>query len=113
MIQKESPYLEDVNELIEQAKQMGLIDAQISSALPNGTKCNTLQDIQESHLNEGRIVSLKFEDIRGMNFLYLICTGLSLVAMMVEMAIKLLSKTGTVSVMNVEDMIEDIRLGKI
>ena len=27
--QKESPYLEDVNELIELAHQMGLIDAQI------------------------------------------------------------------------------------
>ena len=80
--------MEDVNELIEQAKQMGLIDAQISSALPNGTKCNTLQDIQESHLNEGRIVSLKFEDIRGIMYLYLICIGCTLVALMFEVAIK-------------------------
>ena len=80
--------MEDVNELIEQAKQMGLIDAKISSALPNATKCSTLQDIQASYLDEGRRVSLKFEDIDGMIYLYLICIGLSLVAMMVEGGIK-------------------------
>ena len=36
--QKESPYLEDVNELIELAQQMGLINAQIQKYVPNATK---------------------------------------------------------------------------
>ena len=86
--QKGSPYLEDVNELIEQAKQMGLIDAKINSMLPNGTKCSTLQDIQASYLEEGRRVSLKFGDIRGIMSLYLICIGCTLVALLLEVAIK-------------------------
>ena len=86
--------MEDVNELIEQAKQMGLIDAKISSALPNATKCSTLRDIQASHLDEGRTVSLKLEDIGGIMSLYMICIGLSLVAIMVEkVGIKCRSKT--------------------
>ena len=80
--------MEDVNELIEQAKQMGLIDAKISSALPNATKCSTLQDIQASYLGEGCRVSLKFEDIRGIMFLYLICIGCTLAALTFEVAIK-------------------------
>ena len=80
--------MEDVNELIEQAKQMGLIDAKINSVLPNATKCSTLLDIQASYLDEGRRVSLKFEDIRGIMYLYLICIGCTLVALIVEVAIK-------------------------
>ena len=80
--------MEDVNELIEQAKQMGLIDAKINSVLPNATKCSTLQDIQASYLDEGRRVSLKFEDIRGIMYLYLICIGCTLVALTFEVAIK-------------------------
>ena len=92
--------MEDADELIEQAKQMGLIDAKVSGALPNATKCSTLQDIQASYQNEGRKVSLKFEDIRGMIYLYLICIGCSLAAMMVEVVIKLLSWAETGSVVN-------------
>ena len=80
--------MEDANELVEQAKQMGLIDAKIGDALPNATKCSTLQDIQASYQNEGRKVSLKFEAIRGMIYLYLLCIGCSFVGMMVEMTIK-------------------------
>ena len=47
MFQKESPILEDANNLIDMAKQMGLIGAQIKAALPNATNCASWQDIQE------------------------------------------------------------------
>ena len=80
--------MDDVNELIEQAKQIGLIDTKIRSALPNATKCSTLQDIQASYQDEGRKVSLKFEDIDGMIYLYLMCICVTLVAMMVEVSFK-------------------------
>ena len=80
--------MDDVNELIEQAKQIGLIDTKIRSALPNATKCSTLQDIQASYQDEGRKVSLKFEDIDGMIYLYLMCICVTLVAMMVEVSLK-------------------------
>ena len=86
--QKGSPYLEDVNELIEQAKQMGLIDAKIGKMLPNATKCNTLQDIQASYLDKGQRVSLKFEDVRGIMSFYLLCICFSVVTMVVEITTK-------------------------
>ena len=80
--------MDDVNELIEQAKQIGLIDTKIHSALPNATKCSTLQDIQASYQDEDRRVSLKFEDIDGMIYLYLMCICVTLVSMVVEVSFK-------------------------
>ena len=51
MFQKGSSILEDANDLIDMAKQMGLIGAQIEAALPNATKCASWQDIQASHIS--------------------------------------------------------------
>ena len=49
--QKGSAILNDINHLIDMAKQMSLIGAQIEAALPNATKCASWQDIQASHVS--------------------------------------------------------------
>ena len=62
-MQKESPYLDDVNELIELAHQMGLIDAQIKKYVSNATECMTWSAVQASHAKNGRTVTFKFGDL--------------------------------------------------
>ena len=49
--QKGSGILNEVNDLINMAKQMGLIGAQINAALPNANKCSSWQNIQASHIS--------------------------------------------------------------
>ena len=49
--QKGSGILEEVNDLINMAKQMGLVGAQINAALPNANKCSSWQNIQASHVS--------------------------------------------------------------
>ena len=50
MFQKGSAILKDANHLIDMAKQMGLIGAQIEAALSNVTKCASWLDIEASHV---------------------------------------------------------------
>ena len=49
--QKGSGILNEVDYLINMAKQMGLIGAQINAALPNANKCSSWQNIQASHVS--------------------------------------------------------------
>ena len=50
LLQKGSAILKDANHLIDMAKQMGLIGAQIEAALTNVTKCASWLDIEASHV---------------------------------------------------------------
>ena len=84
LLQKGSPYLEDVDNLIDLAAQAGLIDASIRRALPNGTKCNTWQDVRASHMADGHKIVVTFEDVYGMMGLLGFCSVASLVAFAVE-----------------------------
>ena len=89
MFQKGSPYLEDVNLLINLAKQMGLIDNSMKTNVPNSTKCETYQDIQESHSNRDKPAVLKFEDTQGMLIVWLVGIALAVLVVMVEAVISL------------------------
>ena len=80
--------MEDVDHLIDLAAQAGLIDASISSALPNGTKCNTWQDVRASHMADGHKIVVRFEDVYGMMGLLGLCSVVSLVAFAVEKMIR-------------------------
>ena len=80
--------MEDVDHLIDLAAQAGFIDASISSALPNGTKCNTWQDVRASHMSDGLKIVVTFEDVYGMMGLLGFCSVTSLVAFAVERMIR-------------------------
>ena len=63
--QKESPFLEDMNTLIQVAKHMGLIEMSYFKHLPNATKCKTLNDVYESHAKLDHKVTVEVNDIFG------------------------------------------------
>ena len=75
VLQKDSPYLDDANELIDLANQMGLIERQIHKSVPNASNCLTPRAVQESHIKRGERVTYQIEDICGM----VIALGLGLV----------------------------------
>ena len=79
--------MEDVNELIELAHQMGLIDAQIEKYVSNATKCMTWPAVQASHTENDKTVVFELEDLFGI--LVLIAMGLSgaLITWLAEMMI--------------------------
>ena len=87
--QKESPYLEDVNELIELAHQMGLIDAQIQKYVPNATKCMTWPSVQASHREHDKTVVFKVDDLLGILVLIGMGLGGALMTWVGEMMIYL------------------------
>ena len=67
--------MEEANELIDLANQMGLIKGLYEQGLQNRTKCNKWQDIQETHIDKGGEQVLKLNDFPGL-FL-LLSVGLS------------------------------------
>ena len=86
VLQKDSPYLDDVNELIDLANQMGLIEEQIHKSAPNASNCLTSSAVQESHIKRGKSVAYKFEDISGM----VVPLGLGLVGGLTILMLELL-----------------------
>ena len=74
LIQKGSPYLDEVNELIELARQSGLF-TNINKLMPNASECATNADVQRSHMAQDARVVLKMDNIYGM----IILLGLGLV----------------------------------
>ena len=64
VLQKGSPYLDDANDLIHLATQIGFIDTSFYSHMPNSTSCNTIKQIEESH-SDGLVI-LEMDAIYGM-----------------------------------------------
>ena len=58
--------MDDANELIDLANQMGLIDEQIQRSVPNASNCLTSSAVQASHMKRGEKVIYKIEDVYGM-----------------------------------------------
>ena len=84
-MQKESPYLDDVNELIQLAHQMGLIDAHWY--VPNATACMTWPAVQASHAENGKTVTFKFGDLIGILLLISMGLGGALLSCIAEMMV--------------------------
>ena len=74
MFQKQSPYLDDMNWIIDSAKDMGLIEMIFYKHLPNATKCDTSHEVFQSHGYSNQVI-LELNDIHGM--LILLGLGLS------------------------------------
>ena len=83
-LQKGSPYLNDTNELIQLAVEMGLIEYNLNRAVPNSTKCSTWTDIQASHKPENSTLAVKFEDVYGVVVLLAIGFGTASLLVVVE-----------------------------
>ena len=81
--------MEDVNELIELAHQMGLIDAQINRYVSNATKCMTWPAVQASHTENDQTVVFKIEDFFGILVLISMGLGGALMTWIAEMIIYL------------------------
>ena len=61
-----SPYLEDVNELIHLANQMGIIDAKLQTYYPNAFNCLTRTAVEETNIKQSKSRRvLKIEHISG------------------------------------------------
>ena len=90
LLQKNSPYIDDVNELLGLAKQSGLLNALggtfDSAAMPNVTKCGTWQDIHDSHMALGENVVIDLEDTYGIMFLLMVGLGGALFVFFAEFA---------------------------
>ena len=62
-----SPYLNDANELINLANQMGLIDKVLQSKTSNASKCLTRSAVEETNVSQSeKMRILRIEDIYGM-----------------------------------------------
>ena len=83
-LQKGSPYLDDVNELIEIARQSGMIDVQFKRYLPFASKCLTNADRQEHNIEKDRTVAFKLENIYGILILFAVGLGGCVITMLAE-----------------------------
>ena len=87
MLQKQSPFLDDMNKLIQLAKQIGLIHRSYYNHLPNATKCKTMRDVYASHAEQTNTVIVDVNDIYGMLALIAIGVCMALIAFMTEQII--------------------------
>ena len=86
-LQKDSPFLEDFNHLLDIKDQMGRL-TKIEDYIPNSTKCMTWQDVKASHEKDNPQVVVRLDDIYGMAILLALGLGGALVALTVEFLIK-------------------------
>ena len=73
-----------MNNFIDLAKKMGLINKSFFKYLPNGTICNTINDIYESHMKNNHTVIVRLNDIYGMLVLLGLGVGLALITFTAE-----------------------------
>ena len=87
MLQKQSPFLDDMNKLIQLAQEIGLIHRSYYNHLPNATKCKTMRDAYKSHAEQNHTVIVDANDIYGMLVLFGIGVCMALIAFMTEQII--------------------------
>ena len=85
MFQKRSPFLEDMDNLIHLAKQIGLIHRSYYNHLPNATECKTITDVYKSQTEKNHIVIVEVNDIYGMLVLLGLGVGGALLTFIAEM----------------------------
>ena len=76
--------MEEVNQLLDLANQMGLIKGLFEQSLHNRTKCSSWSDIYDSHLEKRKNAVLGFDAIRGMTILLSIGLSAALLVFMLE-----------------------------
>ena len=86
-LQKESQYLDDANELIELARESGLIDVAFKKYIPFASKCLTHAEVQKSNIEKDMEVVIKLENIYGMIALLAVGIGGCLITIIAEIII--------------------------
>ena len=90
--QKESPFLDELNHIIDTEYEMGEIsDARHHDFVPNSTECDTWQKIRASHKLEDEKVTFQATDLFGMLILLSSGLGGSFLILTVELLIKWIS----------------------
>ena len=84
MLQKQSPFLDDMNNLIHLAQQMGLLEMGYQKYQPNATKCQTIQDVYKSHAENNEKVRVKLSDVYGILSLLGLGFGLAVITVIAE-----------------------------
>ena len=79
-----SPYLNDANELINLANQMGLIDEMLQRSTPKASKCLTRTAAEENNINQNRKRVLEIKDTYGMLTILSIGLGVALLIFLAE-----------------------------
>ena len=87
VLQKKSPYLDDLNYFLQISQQMGVITKSYFEQLPNVTYCNSIGDVYKSHGEKNHNVVVEVNDMYGM--LVLIGLGVE-VALMTFIAERIL-----------------------
>ena len=77
--------MDEVNDLLYLANQMGLITGLFEQTLHNRTKCSTWNAIQESHMQRGNENVIELHDIRGMMILLSIGLSAALLTFIIEL----------------------------
>ena len=67
--------MEDANELIQLAREAGLIDHKLNYLYPHAKKCVTRADVEKSHFGRDQQVVFKMDNIYGMIVLMAIGLG--------------------------------------
>ena len=83
--QKDSPFLEDFNFLLDLKDQMGLEFSQngIAKFIPNATKCLNWQDVKASHETDTTLL-ITLGQIQILTFLFGLGLGGAMVALLIE-----------------------------
>ena len=77
--------MDEVNDLLYLANQMGLITGLFEQTLHNRTKCSTWNAIQESHMQRENENVIELHDIRGMMILLSIGLSAALLTFIIEL----------------------------
>ena len=76
--------MEEINQLMDIANQMGLVDGLFKQTVPNSTECTTWHDIEASHMSKESKKVLKLDDIFGIMILLFIGTSSALLVLIAE-----------------------------
>ena len=89
LFQKGSPFLEDLDYLIDTSSAIGLsVDEVTRYYLPNSTKCTTWQDVRASHMKKDHEVIVNLDDTFGLMILLASGLGGALAILIVELLTK-------------------------
>ena len=86
-MQKGSPYLDDVNELVDLANQMGLIQNEIEKKVPFATQCLTWSAVKESHMRKGQNAVFHLADMYGTLIIFGFGLGAAMLALLAELVV--------------------------
>ena len=87
LLQKGSPYLDDVNQIVDLANQMGLIQNEIQKKVPYATHCLTWSAVKESHMRKGQNAVFHLADMYGTLIIFGLGLGTAMLTLIAELIV--------------------------